>query len=301
MAEPGVTKTFFSIVIPTYNRAEFIEKAIRSVLSQTITDLEVIVVDDGSTDNTAEVVAAIDDPRISYHQKKNEERAVARNTGVSLARGDYVSFLDSDDILYKDHLSTALEMIEKYDRPEIFHLGYEFVDEVSGARKGVNALPETVNDELINGNCLSCNGVFLRRDIAEKHMFNPDRDLSGTEDYELWLRLASRYPIHCNNRITSAIIQHDQRSVVTTDQAKLVRRIKLLEKYLLEDETFVEKYKDRLPEFRANNRLYIALHLALAGQRSDAVSYLAKSVGSSPKAFGRRSFYGTIKRLFIKV
>jgi len=296
-----MSKPKFSVVIPTYNRAEFITRTIESVLEQTNEDFEIIVVDDGSADNTGEVVRSIADKRVSYHYKKNEERAVARNTGRSLARGSYITFLDSDDLLYPDHLAVAGEVIEKFSDPEFFHLGYEFVDPATGGSRGIARMPEIANDMLVRGNALSCNGVFLRKDVAELHPFNPDRDLSGTEDYELWLRLASRYPLYCDSRVTSAIIQHDQRSVVTTDQKRLVKRIELLEKYLFADDAFVKKFERGLPEFRANNRIYIALHLALAGQQFAAVRYLATSLACSPKALKNRAFYGTIKRLFVRL
>lgn len=293
-------KPYFSIIIPTYNRADFIDKTIRSVLGQWFPDFEVIVVDDGSTDNTAAVVGSISDGRVIYHPKANEERAVARNTGTSLARGKYVTFLDSDDFLYENHFSTAIEAIERFRQPEFFHLGYEFVDEKLDSLRKVDYLSEIANYQLIEGNHLSCQGVFLRRDVAETHRFSPIRELSGTEDYELWLRVASRYPLYCDRRVTSAIVQHDSRSVLNTDREKLIRRINILETSLLADDAFVEKFRRQIPEFKANNRVYIALHLALSkSDRGGAVNYLLKSLLQSPKAFQNRAFYGTIKRLFI--
>ena len=86
----------FSIIIPTYNRAAFLPKAIESVLAQTYTDWELIVVDDGSTDNTREVVAQYNDERIIYIYQENAERSAARNNGISQAKGDFICFMDSD-------------------------------------------------------------------------------------------------------------------------------------------------------------------------------------------------------------
>jgi glycosyltransferase involved in cell wall biosynthesis len=290
----------FSVVIPTFNRAKFIERTILSVLAQTFTNFELIIVDDGSTDDTGEVVQSIDDGRITYHYKSNEERAAARNAGARLARGKYVTFLDSDDVVYSGHLQTAMQMVDKYNRPEWFHLGYELVSpDGKRIRSGKN-LPEKSNGLLIEGNHLSCDGVFLRRDIAARFPFTPDRALSGTEDYELWLRLASRYSLYCTNQVTSAIVDHDGRSVVTTDLEKLVKRIELLEKHVMEDEQFMKCFGKQLDEFRANNRLYISLHLALSkSNRVGALRYLVNAVLASPKALGNKAFYGTIKRLFV--
>src|SRR5687767_11931504 len=98
---------FFSVVIPTYNRADQISDTIRSFLDQNYNRFEIIVVDDGGSDNTREVVTAFKDQRISYHYKENGERAAARNYGAALAKGDYVTFYDSDDAVYPFYFSHA--------------------------------------------------------------------------------------------------------------------------------------------------------------------------------------------------
>ena len=94
----------FSVIMATYNRGPIISKAIKSVLSQTHADLELIVVDDGSTDNTKETVEKIRDPRVRYERQSHSGRTCARNKGVELARGGYVTFLDSDDEVRPDWL-----------------------------------------------------------------------------------------------------------------------------------------------------------------------------------------------------
>src|SRR5690606_12236032 len=93
----------FSIIVPTYNRVSFIRKTIVSVLHQSYQNFEIVIIDDGSTDNTEKVILSLQDLRIKYYKKENEERAVARNCGIEKATGDYVTFLDSDDILYPNH------------------------------------------------------------------------------------------------------------------------------------------------------------------------------------------------------
>ena len=293
----------FSIIIPTFNRASYIEKTLRSVLDQTFSDFEIIVVDDGSTDNTPEIMQTFAESggQVKYHRKANEERAVARNTGTNLSRGKYITFLDSDDLLYKNHFETARKLIEKYDRPEFFRLRYEFQNDAGQTIRQAEPLPEIGNDKLIEGNHLSCCGVFLRRDVAQNHPFNSDRDLTGTEDYELWLRIAGRYRLYCDNRITAAMVQHDDRSVMNTNQSKLIKRIELLEKYLFTDEFFMKKFGEKIPIFQANNRIYIALHLALSKQRIEAVKYLGQALSFSSKALQNRAFFGTVKRIFVSI
>lgn len=288
----------FSVIIPTFNRARFIKSSIESVISQSFGDFELIVVDDGSVDETGEIVQSISDRRLTYHYKRNEERAVARNTGTKLSHGRFITFFDSDDVLYTDHLGIAFQMIQRHSDPEWFHLGFETRELISGRTSHAATLPSIANDELITGNKLSCNGVFLRRDIAERFPFNADRGLSGTEDYELWLRLASRFPLFCDERITSVLVQHDSRSVLDTDQSKLEKRIQLLEYYLEQDEAFMARFGEHISTFKANNRVYIALHIALSKtDRPKAVRYLLDALRQSPRALMARGFYGTIKRL----
>jgi len=105
----------FSVVIPSYNRADIIEKCIDSVLSQTEQSFEIVVVDDGSKDNTQQVVEAINDKRIRYIYQENGGGSKARNTGIDNARGQYVAFLDSDDVFLPHHLSASLEVLKQDD------------------------------------------------------------------------------------------------------------------------------------------------------------------------------------------
>lgn len=108
MAEPAV-----SVIIPAYNREATIARAMDSVLAQTLADLELIVVDDASTDRTAEVVAAYADPRVRLlRHDTNRRAAAARNTGIRAARGQYVAFLDSDDVWFPDKLATQVADLE---------------------------------------------------------------------------------------------------------------------------------------------------------------------------------------------
>lgn len=103
-----------SIIVPAYNRADTIMRAVRSAQAQTLTDWELIVVDDGSTDNTAEVLAAIEDSRISVIRQKNGGMTVARNAGIQVARGEYLAFLDSDDEFVPYHLELCAAFLDAF-------------------------------------------------------------------------------------------------------------------------------------------------------------------------------------------
>lgn len=290
---------FFSIVIPTYNRADFILHALNSVFAQSYKNFEVIVIDDGSTDNTEEVLKQVSDSRLTYHKKKNEERAVARNTGAKMGKGKYVTFFDSDDLLYPNHLQDAFEFIKKNNEPVFFHLAYDIKDAKGNLIQKPISFTGNLNDKIIFGNVLSCNGVFIRRDIALQYPFNEDRELSASEDWHLWVRLSARFPLMYSNVLTSTIVNHDSRSVLAVNKEKLVKRMELLIKYLFEDKIVKQKYGKYKSLVASDLYTYIALHLAITKKhRKDAIKYLYKSFIEYPGAIKSRRFYGTIKNLF---
>ena len=118
-------KPFFSVVIPTYNCANKIHRAIESVLSQSYSNFEVLVMDDGSTDNTEEIVSSFRDNRIVYDKDSNfGGPARPRNRGIAIAKGDWICFLDSDDFWKKDFLSNAFEFIKKDFDIEVIAFNY---------------------------------------------------------------------------------------------------------------------------------------------------------------------------------
>src|SRR6185295_8923910 len=193
---------FFSVIIPTYNRADFIKKTIASVLDQQFKSFEVLVVDDGSTDNTEGVIRSISDPRILYMKKQNGERAAARNFGIDHARGAYITFLDSDDLLYPNHLQQAREFIIQNPDVAAFHQSFDVkTDTGRPIRNGI--LDGNLNKKILSGNILSCNGVFLKERCARENKFNEDRALSSLEDWELWIRICARHPFLLSPTITS--------------------------------------------------------------------------------------------------
>lgn len=293
---------FFSIIIPTYNRADFIGKTISSLINQTYTNFELIVVDDGSTDNTDTIIAQIEDPRIQYVKKENGERAAARNFGAALAKGDYVNFFDSDDIALPNHLEEAASLVKRLQEVPWFHLGYSWADADGKVFQDVNKFTgETLNPIMYKGNSLSCNGVFVRRDIILKNRFNEDRILSASEDYELWCRLTARYPLYYSNTITSLVIDHDLRSVRTINGKKLIERINALNKYLEADTVTKEYFGEKFNIIKMDSDSYIALILAnKAEYKLKSISYLFKALFKSVSLLADKRFYATIKNLIIK-
>ncbi len=272
-------------------------ETLESAFSQTYPHFEIILVDDGSTDNTDEVVRAITDPRFIYHKKANEERAIARNTGFNLAKGDYVTLLDSDDYFYPNHLEAAANYIRSHKSPEVIRFNYDVVDSNKNTLQ-IAILPEHVNDRMVNGNFMGCSGIILRRDVAVKYAFNGDRDLSGSEDYELWLRMAARFRVHTQDVITCSLHSHEERSVIhNIKEETLVKRIELLIKYSFGDKVVRKIYGVKKDVFVSHCLLYISLHLAIAQINRSSFNYLLKAIKTNPRTMLDKRFFGIIKTL----
>lgn len=273
---------FVSFVIPTYNRAQFLSTAVESVLRQDVGDWELIIMDDGSTDSTEEIVSKFNDPRIVYVRTPNNERGVARNAGVDLAKGTFVSFIDSDDYILPHAVRRAMQVAHQHPDWSVFHFGFEIRDGEGGLLKPADQLPELSNFLLKRRNIIGCHGIFIKRAILLQHRFSAIRELSGTEDYELWIRLAARYPIHHLNEVTAVLVQHPGRSMEEGDVTKVEKRILAFLRLAMADEE-VRKYLGHdADKFESDRISYISLHAALVGNRRLAWYYLKLFLRKSP-------------------
>jgi glycosyltransferase involved in cell wall biosynthesis len=291
---------FFSIIIPTFNRAHKLKRAINSILNQTFRDFEIIVIDDGSTDNTGEVVNGIQDKRIRYYKKQNEERSIARNFGVERSGGEYINFLDSDDFFYSHHLKTAFHLLSKNDFPEVGHLGYEFVNVHNKSILKRNKLDEQVAERLMHENLLHGNAIFVRKDVIAKYHFVPSSDAVISEDWYLWVRLAARFKIHYDNAVTSAVLEHEERSLNNIDPDKLIASTNTIVEYLQQDHVFLKKYGEKTAFFFANHYTLVSLILANTKERKDeTVKYLKKAWEYDWKVVFRKRFLASVKHLFL--
>lgn len=184
------------MVIPAFNRKEFLKEAIESVLNQTYKDLEVIVVDDGSEDETGEFIATLGDKRVKYIWQPNRGPAAARNRGVTVAEGKFLAFLDSDDLWTPAKLEKQVSFFEENHSARIC-----YTDEV-GIRRGVRVNPKKRHQKYsgwIYSYCLplciiSPSSVMFKRELWEE-TGGFDESFPFCEDYELWLRISSVEPI----------------------------------------------------------------------------------------------------------
>ncbi|HMJ71710.1 MAG TPA: glycosyltransferase family A protein [Cyclobacteriaceae bacterium] len=290
---------FFSVVIPTYNREHLIGKTLESILSQTFTDFEVLVVDDGSKDNTRDAVTSFLDPRIKYFKKENGERGAARNFGASHSRGAYVNFFDSDDIMYPNHLQTASSVIGQHQSPAFFHLGYDLTLADRRVITSVNNFDDSTARTILFNNKLSCNGSFVRRDVAEKYPFREDRTLASSEDWELWIRLICRFEFIYSNEVTSAVVNHDARSLFTIQPAAVVKRDLLLLECLKADPVVIEAYGRSFPFFEASRYTFFMLCYSQQRQKREVMKWAKKAIQAYPLILLTRRFLASVKNTFI--
>jgi glycosyltransferase involved in cell wall biosynthesis len=181
-----------SIIIATYNQAQYLAKAIESVLAQTYTDFELIIVDDGSTDSTQEIVAGFQDRRIRYHWQVNQERCAARNKGISISQGDYITFLDGDDCYLKEKLSCQVPALDKNPDIGMVVSGWirtdDYLNPIDEKLPWHQFPTPILQDWLFNG--LTIIGAnLIRREYLER-MGGFDLDLKAGEDTYLWFELA---------------------------------------------------------------------------------------------------------------
>lgn len=195
----------FSVVIPMYNTAPYVEATVRSVLAQEFSDFEVIVVNDGSTDGCERVVAAIGDPRIRIINKPNTGVSDTRNVGCRESRGEYIAFLDSDDYWYPDHLSEAARFFALH--PEIKWYGARQFCLPFGTvppREGRGEAAFNVRNYFVSGKgYIHSTSMIVSREVVEKSGGYP-AGMRYFEDYLFQGKLASVDPfLGANERVTS--------------------------------------------------------------------------------------------------
>jgi hypothetical protein len=178
-----------SIILPTYNRAHLVADAIESVLNQSFTDFELLVIDDGSTDNTEQVVGSISDHRLKYIKQRNRGASAARNTGIQASISNFVAFLDSDDLWLPDKLSLQMAKVDANPEVGLVYGKYLSSADSEGSMKitGV-CYPQLELRRLLLGPAFHWSTVLVRRVLLEQ--VGNFEETFGGEDWELTLRLA---------------------------------------------------------------------------------------------------------------
>ncbi len=264
-----------SVIIPTYNRAHLLKRAIESVLRQSFDDFELIVVDDASPDNTPEVVESIDDGRIRYVRlKKNSGGPVARNTGIKKARGRFIALLDDDDEWLPHRLEVQIKKFEELGREfGVVYGGFYYISQQDGRILG-KRLPQFRGDvykQFLKENFVGSPTLLIRRECFKRAgLFDPK--LTSSQDWDMWLRIAKHYKFDYVDEIVAKYYVHGRQISFN------------MKKYIPGRERFIHKH----PDIRWNPRI-LSIHLSqmgllliLGGSPGKGLEYLIQSFAMSP-------------------
>ena len=280
-----------SVIIPTHNREEKLIRSLNSVLNQSYQDLEVIVVDDGSTDNTENAIKGIKDKRVKYFKHKtNLGGGAARNTGIAKAHGDFIAFQDSDDVWYENKLDVELNCLLLHDADIVFCKMNKIVN-----GKIINSIPDYYDEGVLqpgtNVYGIGTPTLLCKAKVFETERF--DEQLPRLQDMELMLRLADRFTIYCCDQVLMDTY-FDERSTATSgNPQKLLKAAFVIhEKYPKLSKQYpgvsthiarnliVQSYRDDVDEKDKYEMRNMAIRIDLTGKTF--LKYVAAKIGLFP-------------------
>jgi glycosyltransferase involved in cell wall biosynthesis len=250
-------------VVPTHNRSRLLARTLRTLLWQRDVDFEVVVVDDGSADDTAEMIAAMDDPRLRVVRHDHPQGvANARNRGVSEARGQWVAFCDDDDLWAPDKLVSQIQVADRSGRGWVYGGAVQIADDLRVLGGRPPPPPQEVRSAVRRFNAVpgGGSGVLVHRDLLRR-AGGFDSRLFNTEDWDLWIRLAQLDgPAWVPRPLVAYRVHRGNASLVVRE--------------ILAGTSLIER-KHRLHADRGVIYRAVAESLLRSGQRGDAVRYLA--------------------------
>lgn len=238
-----------SVIIPTYNHAHFLPEALKSVLDQSYTDFEVIIVDDGSTDNTKDVIQPFfNDSRVRYIYQENSGLPATRNRGIKEAKGTFVALLDSDDIWLPSKLEKQVSLFDADSEVVLIYCDAEFID-VNGDTipdPGYKPIPGSTYKDLLYMNWVIGSGssVLIRKSVFEKAgLF--DETLTGLDDIDMWIRILRNRKSDYVDEVLVKIRRH--RSMEVANTVKIKKRERAYFHHM-------QKYMEIFPELKKEKR-----------------------------------------------
>ena len=295
-----------SVVIPTYNHAHFLGRARQSVIDQTYTNWEAIVIDNHSTDNTDEVMASFADPRITYLKiHNNGVIAASRNAGIRAAKGLWVAFLDSDDLWYPRKLEIVIDSTRDDLSADVCSTDEIQINMATGVKTPLIYGPYCPNfyrELLLKGNRLSTSATLVRRKFMTKHglLFRENKEFVTAEDYDFWMLLARA---GANFKFISSIQgEYTIHMTNASGRANLHQKSAL---YVLHDHVYnqqnFQQTKDKLWRF-INSGIYVsnAKNMFESNDYVSGTKCLVRAIVSSQVGTLHYIFYRLLKRFMSK-
>ncbi|MGG7034336.1 MAG: glycosyltransferase family 2 protein [Flavobacterium sp.] len=256
---------FFSVIIPLYNKEHFIENTIKSVLNQTFSDFEIIIINDGSTDKSEEKVKGFNDSRISYFSKENGGVSSARNMGIQKSNSDFITFLDADDYWYPHFLQEMFTAIEQFPKQKVFSAAIE----IETSKKVIPAhysIEKTNDYEVVDyfkaslkQSVLWTSCAVFHKSVFEK-MGDFDLKIKSGQDVDLWIRVGLFYPVLFSWKILARYV-YDAKSL--SKSSATVSNGMNFTKFLEE-----EKRNPDLRRFIDLNRFTLAIKSKISGNKA---------------------------------
>ena len=273
-----------SIIIPAYNQDKFLGETIESILSQTYKDFECIIIDDGSTDKTKDIVRKYsDDDRIKYFYQDNIGLAGARNTGIKMAKGKYLHFLDSDDLVHKNFYKDMRSKLELEPGIDLLSCAWDLIDEngrVISSKIGPVKSDDHLKD-LILQNIFPVHSIILKSKVLEGiGPFN--EELSALEDWDLWLRAALRkYAFDTLDIIGVSYRRHKEG--MTLDIKRMTENLNL----------FLDNFyrtNPRYQKYRPYTHLYQMLNIYLYAEESGDLKSQEETIEKINNLLGKTTY-----------
>ena len=228
-----------SVIIPTFNRGNLIGNSIKSVLNQTFKNIEILIIDDGSTDNTKQEVEKFQDSRIKYVQlKENKGGSNARNVGIKMATGQYISFQDSDDVFYPNKLEKQLKnLVNKSSNLDfckikvIYNDSYSYFVPSEIREKRIEC-GDFINEFVSYGNFISTQAILIKKFLMKKYLFDPN--MTRLQDYDILLRMIPNLKISYTKEVLVDLhIQNDSLTLSSDKLKKAIYILLILKKFLI--------------------------------------------------------------------
>jgi glycosyltransferase involved in cell wall biosynthesis len=278
---------FVSVVIPTYNYGHFVVEAVESVLAQTYRDLEIIVVDDGSTDDTRKRLEPFMD-RIRYIHQQNQGLSTARNAGIHAAKGEWIAFLDSDDLWHPRKLEVQMPYLAEH--PDVALLATDSVTDLSGGWPEIAVDFDPPAERIRLEDIVICSqfgvcSVVVRRECFEKSgLF--DTELRSAEDRDMWIRIACHYPV-AKLQVPLWWYRKHISSMSFVADRMITNQRKVLQKTFARDRLFSRNLLFRLQAFSYFHRSSAYTYDA-AGKHVRAAAQIVWSIAMWPFPFSPR-------------
>jgi glycosyltransferase involved in cell wall biosynthesis len=281
---------FFSVVIALYNKEDYIENTLKSVLNQSYSKFEIIIINDGSTDNSESIVKSINDPKIRLFNIENHGAAFARNYGIKKAVANYVALLDADDLWHINHLETLFHLVNEFPNAGMYCTGYNIKlgskhfkdtklkgipDDYRGIIK--NYFESNLFNSIVNSSVV----VIPKHVLDETELF--DVNMKSGQDTYLWTQIAIKHSVAIHNITTTTVLRNDNslsNSVHTKD------RILFLDKFIEQ-----EKTNEHLKKFMDMNRYSVALNFKMNNEASTSKSIFS-NIDTNNISLKQKLIYG---------